>query len=217
MNLEPILTYNMNKKEAACFKIGLIWMYLTKKYFPENMSTGSYPKKGDPRKSILFKMCWKLYTETQGLIPFEDYKFYIRAQIDIIKTNSTTPMINPSCLVGDKAWMRWKVWKKFHQSQTVSKQEVQKTPEHVIKNELKSTKKFLFGKFDGQPTEEHIMMAQRDLIRWLAIGKISPFYLILSPWVKKNCEINSETLDLHKNSISDEIEEFFKKTFDYEY
>ncbi len=221
--LEPILDYKMDPMEAKAYKIGLLWLYLVKKAFPKE-STPGYPKKGDPRKSLLFKYCYKLLRETQGLIEEGEYKLYLKAQIDLLKSidmGGYHPQIVPQCIAGDKAWIRWKIWKKKFDnvSKVSTKKDVgldAKSLELIIK-ELKQTKDFLAGRFGAQPTEEQIMMAARDMERWIALDKVSPYYAILSPWFNKHCKNVTIDLSLWKSSVDDEITSNFKKIFDYEY
>lgn len=219
--LEPIIEYKMNDLEAKAYKIGLLWTYLVTKAFPNYKHSPGYPKKKDPRNSLLFKYCYKLLRETQGLIAEGEYKLYLKAQIDILKAidiNGIHPHISPQCLVGDKAWVRWKIWKKKFDNVTKvsTKEDVGLNAISIenIKKELKQTKDFLFGRFEGQPEEQQIMMAARDIERWIGIGKISPYYAVLSPWIKKHCK--SIKIDLSLYPITPELTTWFNKVFFYE-
>src|SRR5579885_1638384 len=99
-NLDPIFEYNMNAEETLAYKLGLLWMAISDKLMPDYKYATRYPKKGDPRKSSLFKYCWKLSRETKGLIDVKDYKLYIAAQIHMlmaIEIGNTHPNIGPWC------------------------------------------------------------------------------------------------------------------------
>lgn len=207
----------MNSLETQAYKIGLCWVGISRKMFPNYNHTKGYPKSGDPRKSLLFKYSYKLLKETQGLLPFSDYKFYIKAQLDLLKANVEAPIIDPSCMVGDSAWVRWKIWKKEfdRKSLNISKEDTLKIEEETIIKKLNSTKEFLFGKF-GEPNEENIKVFKNEIARWVNLGKIDPFYAILSPWIKKYCNIISE-LDIYKKFITEYVETEFKKIFNHEF
>jgi hypothetical protein len=217
--LEPIILYKMDEKQSLAYKIGLLWLVLSRKKFPEYIHTKTYPKKGDPRKCSLFKYCYKLVKETQGLIPDDEYKLYIKAQLDILRAiNQGDVLVEPVCLSGDKAWVRWKLWKKkfdkLNQSTTASAAGVAQDPIHEIIINLKRTRAFLEGKF-GNYGEEQIMMAVRDMKRWLVLGKITPYYALLSPWAKKHLKDPGVDLGLYRVTVEVEVE--FKKIFANEF
>jgi hypothetical protein len=219
--LEPIIEYQMSDLEAKAYKVGLLWLGLTRKHFPEYKHSGGYPKKGDPRKSSLFKWCYKLVRETQGLIPDNEYVLYIKAQLDVLKAidmgAGRHPRIEPQCLAGDKAWVRWKLWKRKYDmiAKRSTKEDVglDVTPFDMIVRDLRSTKAFLSGRFGGDPKEEQIMMAARDMERWVALGKVSPIYALLSPWVRRHCPHLVVDLDLYKPSITAEVTNYFAELF----
>ncbi len=70
--LEPVFEWNMTQLEAKAFKLALMWDKLSKQELP-NYKHAKFKKKGDPRKSMLFKYCYKLAKETNGLM--EDYEY----------------------------------------------------------------------------------------------------------------------------------------------
>ncbi len=217
--LEPIITYQMDPLQASAYKIGLLWIFISKKKFPDYKHHTGYPKKGDPRKSLLFKHCYKLIRETQGLISFDEYNLYIKAQLDILKSidvNGSHPLISPNCISGDKAWIRWKMWKrkydKLNQNTTAAEAGVAIDPIHEIIVDLKRARAFLEGRLGEGYKEEQVMMAARDMTRWLSIGKLTPYYIILSPWAKKYVNPGID-LDLYKPGITPEVEKEFIKLF----
>ena len=217
--MDVMLKYNMNEAETLAYKIGLDWLRQSVQLFPNYHHAKGFPVKGDPRKNYLFKICYKLQRETRGIV--EDYSQYIRAQLDImraIKIGEHHPQIGASILVGDKAWIRWKVWKKKFKSivenSTLEDVGLDKTDEDKVIVELIQTKKYLEGKY-GKPYHEHqIMMAKSEMERWVALEKVSPFYALLSPWARKHCNFkNVFDEDLYKSSVTKRIEEKFKEMF----
>lgn len=183
-----------NELEEKAYRIGLIWIFLYKKNFPDDRTYIKYPKNKDPRTSYLFKHCYKLIKETQNIFKFEQYKFYIQAQFDILKANNAN--IDPICLNGDKAWIRWKVWnKKFKNIQ------ITEIPYTNILNLINNDYKFLKNK---EKTQENIK-------KWVETGKLSPFYPILSPLGFKM------DLENYEKMVNNEIKEEFKKVFHEEF
>ncbi len=129
------------------------------------------------------------------------------------------PVIEPNCLAGDKAWIRWKIWKRQYDKllkAASTKEDVglDATPFAEITKELKCTKAFLEGRFDGTPKEEQIMMGHRDMERWIALGKVSGYYAAMSPWVKKYCNL---TIDLELYKITPEVLKHFTEQFAHEF
>ncbi len=224
MTLEPIIEYKMTPLEGKAYKVCLQWIVLSRKQFPEYRHT-PWKKGGDPRKSLLFKYAYKLVRETQGLIPDDEYRLYIKAQLDILQAihiGHTHPSIEPMCLAGDKAWVRWKMWKRKYDNitkrQTMEDVNLDVITLPTIVKELTQTKVYLAGMCGGQPTSEWVRCGHVDMERWIGLGKVSPFYALMSPWVKKYCSLTHVNVDveLHRKSITPEVEEKFNKIFDYE-
>ena len=224
-SLEPIFEYQMTELQAKAYKLALQWLVLSRKNFPNYRHSKGLPKKGDPRKCNLFRHCYKAIRETNGLIPDGEYKLFIKAQLDVLKAidmGGRHPAIEPNCLVGDKAWVRWKLWKRKYdqitkRGQTKEEVGLDAVPFSEIVKELESTKKFLTSRFDGEPREESISMACKDLERWISIGKISGFYAALSPWVQKYCKNLTIDVDLYAKSATAEVISYFKNHFAYEF
>lgn len=215
-NLEPILEYSMTPDEALAFKLGLMWIEISRKLFPNSKNMTSYPKRGDPRKGSLFKHCYTLLRETRDRVDAKDYKLFINAQLQMLKAieiNGQHPLIGPWCLLGDKAWIRWKMWKKkfenINKTKTTKDVDLETPDIEEVKTELAKSKKYLFS------TEEDFKINAGDVERAIKLGKISGFYAILSPWVKKYC--NLEEIDLSYCAISPEISNYFMENFPKEF
>ena len=82
MDLSKIIEYNMDDIEARAYKCCLLWVKICQKMFPKERYS-KLRKSGDPRKSYLFKCCYKLVTECSGKLADGEYKLYIYAQCDI--------------------------------------------------------------------------------------------------------------------------------------
>ena len=216
-NLDPIFEFNMDAEETLAYKIGLMWMAISYKMFPDYKRASGFPKKGDPRKSSLFKYCYKLMRETKGLIYVKDYKLYIAAQLHILKSieiGNTHPLIGPWCLVGEKAWVRWKVWKRKYdnigKSKTLEEVGLDKSNFEEVKKELDKTKKFM-DKFNIL-TENDFQLKAKEIERNISLGTISGFYAALSPWVAKHCKLGDYDLTYYNNT-DQQSRDYFNKLF----
>lgn len=225
MRLDAIVDYEMDELEAKAYKLALIWQDKSRKIFPKYNHTAM--RKGDPRKSLAFKICYKLLRETLGVISEEDYPLYIRAQLDVlhnIVTNSKVPvLIDPGCLVGDKAWKRWKLWKKKFDTISQRPAEVsQVTYPGVAKAilGLENTKEFITKVFGANPSIEKYQEAKlnNNFCRWVNLGKISPYYLVISPYVNKiftqeDLKKFNFDLSIYKPCINNDVMAIFFKLF----
>lgn len=223
-DLEPIIKYKMNELEAKAFKIAIIWQEECEKELP-NESFAKLKKNSDPRKSTLFKYCYKLAREMKGILEDKDLKMYVRAQLQILKSireGDVHALIEPHCLVGDKAWKRWKIWhrmyhKKLNRALTSDQIGIY-TKESKVIIELKKTLEFMksreFNKY------ENLEQSKENIERWCANNEISCFYLILSPWIRRIFgPTNPVNFDeaYYRSSITPRVEDFFRKEFSYEF
>lgn len=191
MGLEAIEKYSMDEMEALAFRLVLMWIEKSRKAFPDyrHATLG----KGDPRKSLMFKICYKLARETKGVLQEQDYPLYIRAQIDVLRhisRNSGNPLIDPNCLVGEKAWKRWRLWKKrYDMIPTSSGMGARGIAHGALKavDGLEKTKEFLVKSLGGELEEQKYREAvlNNNIFRWINLGKISPYYVAVSPMIAK--------------------------------
>lgn len=218
-----ISKFNFNDDEIESFKIVQIWIELSKKYFPNYNHTKL--KKGDPRKSIIFKNCYKLYREIKGIIPSEEFILYVKAQIEILKIqsrNNSLVLIDSNCLTGDKAWKRWKLWKKKYDSKMKVPLITSANPGYSkAKEGIKKTKIFIQSKFGHNPSLFDYELCKNDIIYWINLGSISPYYIVVSPYMSKILEekdISSLNFDplFYKECINKDVIDLFKSLFGYE-
>lgn len=228
--LEPILKYNMDPIEAKAFKLGLLWEELCAKEFPGERHA-KLKKNSDPRKkSNLFNHCYKLARETKGIIPDEDYKLYIRAQLQILKMQrdgQVHALIDPQILVGDKAWNRWQLWKRHYdrKMREVKAAEDMKLVEQEqrIVATLATTHRFLESQKVNSYEAVKAKLDDLSMIRWLTNGKITPYYAIMSPWVQKWLDgrtiedVFKFDLSLHRPAVTPSLQAKFKQEFSGEY
>jgi len=220
--------YKMDELQTKAYRLCLLWDKLARKEFP-NERHSRLRKTGDPRKSFVFKCCYKLVRQTLGLIPDEEYKLYITAQLHIMKIQTdgiVHGLVTPQILVGDKAWRRWRVWKKYYEREKIKPRTVEELDVNpsLVLVELNRTKKFLTKELGDPPKYEKLEDKIKDLtfIRWVTVGKISPYYVLLSPFVKKLCGNEYEEMflfdfDVYKQNVCQEVKEYFKENFAYEF
>jgi len=230
VGLEQILEYNMNELEAKAFKCCLLWEDITKTELPDYRTT-RLPRKGDPRKSLLFKNCYKLVRDTRGLIPDDMYQYYIRAQVTMLKSLSDGTihaLIEPGCLSGPKAWIRWKIWKNKFERQARKNNAAGDTSkitvlDSKVMSELTRTKNFFNTNFGENYEKEKIVeiINNKEIIKWSSFSKVSPFYLLLSPLIQKSFsdveDSFSVDVDFYKKSITPDVEAVFKTMFSNEF
>jgi hypothetical protein len=233
MALQTILEYRMTVDEGEVFHIALTYEQEYRKLFADeadgqSIRRNSIPLRTDPRRSNLFRQCWKLRRETRGLIEQTEYRNYIRANLFIIKANKGH--VEPNCVTGDRAWIRYKVWKRKYDKKIAEANE--KTPPPSVSTtspkiiiEIDRTKKFLFERCAGQPTYEKISkFVETGFFRlWVSTGKISSFYLALSPFIEKTNQkdylfsfSNSSEFLIHEK-LTQEIKDYFKHEYAYEF
>lgn len=186
---KTVSKYQMDETEETSYRISFIWHEKSRKYFP-NLNY-SRIKKGDPRKSWIFKICYKLVRETAGLLEPQDYELYVQAQLEILrllsKKNYVT--VDASILVGEKAWRRWRLWKtrydKVMNKPTEVSFVVSPGRSKAIKG-LQDTHDFFKNRLNKIPNLEELkkIHSNNDLFLWINFGKISPYYLTISPFCK---------------------------------
>lgn len=217
-DLSAILDYEMTPDEAQAYKIAVLWQEMAPLAFPNYTRHAKLPKRGDPRKCLLFKVGWKLHAKYKGVLQPEEYKLYIKAQLDLLKELNKTNeelYLDPQCLVSEAAWVRWKVWKKHYDDAIklrVGQQLKVTLAPDKLRTELLRTRAFFTAKF-GTHSEEALAGAVGDIARWAATTKVSPFYLVLSPWVRKLGDRVGVDLSGHAHQLGADAGDVFRSVF----
>lgn len=224
--LERILKYNLNEEETNAYKLSLLWEKLVKKYLPDeqyrmNSSRQDYSL-GDPRKTYLFKLCWKLQRETRGLLKPEDYKYYLFAQIDILKkinNDNRHAFIDKGVIVGPKAWNRWKIWQHQFNKRVMYNREAPPVNELQTIRDLELVKQFLLNNFGREAAEQDYSI--ETLRAWIDAGNITPVYAMLSPYVQRitNNTFSQLGFDpkLYEARLTGVVHDYFQKEFSHEF
>jgi len=220
--------YKMTEEEVLSFKISQVWIELCNKYFPDYNHTHKkgWNLKSNPKKSIVFKMCYKLQRETKGLVEELEYPLYVRAQLEVLKIqskNNPLVLIHPGCLVGDKAWKRWKLWKKKYDAKMKAPAgtQIDRLSYLKAKDGIIKTRKFIDSVLGKKPSFEDYNSNKVNLINWLNFGNISPYYAVISPYMQKifkqeDYKRMNFDVSLYFDCINDEVRSVFNQLFQYE-
>lgn len=223
-DLEPIIKYKMTDMEAKAYKIALIWQDECRTQLPKEQFV-KLKANSDPRKSTLFKYCYKLAREMKGILQDKEINLYIRAQLQILKSikeGEVHALIEPHCLVGEKAWKRWKLWRyryKRKLERTLDSREAEIfTKTSKIISDIKATHAFFEKR--GLLDFKTIEFNKEKIKTWVQTGAVSPFYVVLSPWMAKIFgELDSLEFDkiYYRSSLNPDVELFFKELFSHEH
>jgi len=222
------LQYRMSHDEGRTYYYSLLYLRLAREMFP-GWRHGNV-RRGDPRKSELFRCCWKMLEETaaKGLSP-TDREPFIRAQLVIFKANDdpdNPPLVSPNCMVGPKAWARWCVWKGEAEKQRKAEKLVEVRPDYdMTLLALRATRDFL--RKQEVETAERVWDALEsgDMPRWIRVGQVSAAYVLMSPTAERWLAAKQKTLveafghgvTAWVPRIDDKARDLFRRGFPYEY
>lgn len=215
----------MEEIDIKAYRICVYWEEILDHECP-NYRTSRLPK-GDPTKCFLFKCARKLVKETQGLLPEEMYKYYVYAQIASLKAftdGKVHALIEPPCLFGNTAWLRWKIWKsKFDKMKNKLENENSNEVKRIVQNnmsvsiELNKTLDFLKTKIKITPEEIKKALSDNSLQKWVLFNKVSPYFVMLSNIVSKDVPdlygYFGFDPEIYKKSIDENVKNQFAQTF----
>lgn len=227
--LEAIFQWDMTVPEAEAYKTALIWEILVDKHAPDSMKTPEWhrrnhiSKRGDPRKSYLFKQCWKLCRQTRGLLKEGEMPLYIGANLVVLKAHNAYMEVNTIC--GDQAWLRWKIWKRHFDKKMA---EINNNPpppvaEDKVVRHLLRDKRFIFERCDGEVTKEKMedFISKGIFKVWVMQSKVSMYYVTMSPFVAPYLEELGKTCGfdpaLFKEKIDGTTSLYFRTEFEHEF
>lgn len=190
--LEVCAQYGMDEIECKAVHVAYAWVDLLPRIFPDQQHPlHPLTKSKDPRKSLLFKFCYKLVRETRTLIADEDYELYVRAQLEVLKVitigKNEKPLISPQILVGEKAWRRWMLWKRKYDQRhaEMKKPSLLKVGGNDLLAALSSTRAWFVVQLGEYYTLTQFIQDRDNIAQAAAIGRISAYYLALSPFVRE--------------------------------
>jgi hypothetical protein len=229
----PIFDHNMTSEEAGAYKLAVCYEREFRRLFadvtdPAVVRRNCIPKRGDPRKSGVFRHCWQVRRETKGLLDSADYRDYIVANLTVLKLNNA--YVAPNGICGDKAWIRYKVWKRLRDAKLAELNAVAPPPSVATTNpkvigQIDATKRFLFEKFDGEPTAAKVAASVADgkLRFWVATGKVSHFYVVLSPLLAAATDPDrfadgcGFSAPLAREKCTQEVKDYFRHEYHHEF
>lgn len=237
---DAIFQWNMTHAEAGAYKLAVIYEDEFLKTFKGHMDgmtrrKNVLPKRGDPRKSNLFRYCWKLRRETKGLLEPHQYRLYIKANLTILFMNhkkghkAGNIHVEPNAICGDKAWIRWKVYERWYENKkatinaTLPPPDISEVNPQIIR-EIDKSKKFLFEKCGGVPTNEKMQgFFDNGFFKfWVMSGKVSKYYTTWSPVVDSMCNIEEFAescgfdAKLFREKTSVKVKEYLEHEFEFE-
>lgn len=222
--LETIVQWNMKEDEAQVFKVCLMYAKIYNEMLP-NMPRINFPAKGDPRKTNIFRYCWKFVRETRGILKEEQYKLFIKAQIQVLKGIKTDKdqhvHIDVQTLCGPKAWNRWKLWESkykeiINKPNTIEEKKADPIEVEKIKIILQKDRQFLLKNIKDDYNSDDIktFIENGKIKKWVTLGNLSYYYVALPPVVQKITEKGYFNKDLSiYNKVHESIKEFFKQVF----
>jgi hypothetical protein len=222
MNMDPqrIIKYKLNRQEALAYKLCFVWLELAQREFP-NYKHIKMRKTGDPRKSIIWKHCYKLILSTKGLIEPKDYRLYILAQLRSLGSyseNGIHPLIEPHILTGKNSWKRWTIWKaKYDRKQKLEQKNSKdfQVDSFKLKCDLAATKRFLNNRIELTKEAFSKILQDRTLHTWVITGRVSPYFILLNPILKEMITNPTEVFnrDFQIYLIDDNVIEIYEEVF----
>jgi hypothetical protein len=220
----------VEKQEIRALYLYYYWIKNRIAVFP-NMVHGKFSRKKDPRNTGAYKYCYKAQREFKDTLEEKHYELYVKAQLLVLRFISekykNNLLVEPTCLVGEKAWKRWKSFKyKYDKLKNFSTKTVEIKPNLLkVRYELISTKDFLLSKLNyissmhQDFSAEPFVLSENNLIRWFNLRKISPYFVILNNDLNKRYEhkelsdLLKTDLLLYRQMINDKIKELYESIF----
>lgn len=181
--------YKINdSQEINALYIYYYWNFYFNKLFPNIIEKKFSPNK-DPRKSAVFKYCYKLQRETNGILKKDEYKDYVYCQLKFLKmykdkTNNAV-LVSPNILNLDRGWKKWKYFKyllsKNNQSVSVKSKYVNNDN---LKISLINDKNYLIKKI-GKINKRNISQNINNILFWHKLGDISVYFLAICDLIDK--------------------------------
>lgn len=229
---DAIFEWKMTNDEAAVYKIAVCYEQQYKKICGasadgQSIRRNSIPKRGDPRKSNVFRNCWAMCRETRGLLEPHEHKLFIVSNLTLL--NLRKSHIEPNVICGNNAWIRYRIYKRKFDAKMAEMAcrtpppSVSTTDPKIIM-QIDRTKRFLFEICEGAPTLEKInSFIKNGIFRfWTASGKISHYYVVLSPWISKIVDVDQYadkcmfSAELMRQHVTQEVRNYFDYEFSHE-
>jgi hypothetical protein len=135
----------------------------------------------------------RMIRRTRGLVAPTDLKHYMMAQLWICKVNNdeNEAYVSPQMTAGPAAWKRWKVYEKMMNKvrdarKTSDAEEDTNVSMETVDFDLKTSATFL-AKYVPEVTPAFLQSRHEkgDILKWLKFGFIRPYFVALSPTLRK--------------------------------
>ena len=187
-NPEFPISMKFDEDETLAYQLLCIWIDLRLKFIPDYLHTPLPKNLKNLKKSLMFKQLLKFVKDNRIRFKGFQYVIFMTAQLQILSKlhkEGKSVLIEASCLCGKGADARYAVWKKqIKDSNKISKinyEFVESNLEFDFKNTFESINKFCKNEINL----ENYLNECTSLLKFAILKKISPVYVILSPWVKK--------------------------------
>ena len=231
---QKALEYKLNRKEAKALWLALTYIRLFRKNFPDQF--GERFGKGDPRRKLPWKIALKLINEIEPVIGgFQNFPLYFKVQFEMLKCRkyedkNRQPMIQMSCMYGERAVARWWWWK-LNQAKTDMSDKSTDGVTYVdikpICRDLAKAKEFIKARCGGvlNKTTATQAVESKAIFRYVAMKQVPVHYLLLSPIVKKHLEesnidlLAAYNIDLkvYRAGVTPVLAEYFSTLFSHEW
>lgn len=226
MKYDPNLPFELgySTEETSAYLLLCQWHELTNLLLPDYVHH-RLPRKGDIRKSIIFKHMLKFYREKNKEFKGYQYILFMRAQLEIarkLQKEGKKILVDASLLHGDKAYARWAAWKHLVKEKRQNQKASYAYIEGNVIAEMELTKKTIHDLLDNNIQLEKYIDESSNLLRFVILKKISPLYVVCSEWIKKLPEpIKTDIMDFaNTENLKDfdlsEIHKIYNKYFSYE-
>lgn len=214
----------LNQDELLAYQLVCQWIELTRKILP-NYCHQRIAKKGDIRKSIIFKHMIKFVKENKDTLSGFQFVLFMRAQLEIahkLQKEGKRILVEPSLLHGDKAKARWAVWKRLIKEKRQSVKASYAYVESNVISEFELTLKTITAILKDDISITNYIKESPNILKFVILKKISPLYVVCSEWIKKLPEqIKTDIIDLsNTENLKDfdlsEVEKIYKNYFSFE-
>lgn len=228
MLYDPLLPEkcHFTKNEKLAYEACFIWDKLCKIYFPKSKSL--FPRKTkDIRSCMLFKCCHSFIRERADKLQPYEIPMFLRAQLEIkskfcSKDSQFIPL--PTIMLGENASKRYFAWKKIFDSTLIKNPKTgYKINMNIVQGEFNKTKILFEANQDIFKSIEGYKENIKKIIDWVVLKKISPLYVVVSPWINLLPDDNKEEIykislyESNKEYVNDEVKRLHKSFFPNEY
>ena len=129
----------------------------------------------------------------------------------IYKATGVCPFIVPSIISGKKSLNRWLLWKNRYEAIKVIKTEntTINAERQLLINEFLKTISFMNSNSEIFKDYKSFLENKSQLLKFVILKKISPYYVCLSPWIEKLPEEIRE--EMYRITNSETIKEIMSQ------